>query len=266
MRILTVKGIIILTLALLLSAAPEAFAQRRQQQRPVRSITAAPASAAGESKSNEPEERAAEKRIVTVTLKEGAPVTGEYQNAGANTLFLVVAGNRLSIKLDDVKAIYFGEASPSEASTAAPSPAVAAPQTGNISIEVGIIYKMGGNQPVARTEFMLLDQSLENILAEAGVPQGQTGVLSSYAFARLYPNQFPGMAERAQAAIKQHTVQSVSTDFSGKAQFTDIKPGNYYIGGLASTRGGFAIWNLPVEVKAGQNSFLLDQNNAATAF
>jgi hypothetical protein len=81
-----------------------------------------------------------------------------------------------------------------------------------------------------------------------------------------YPSQFPGVAERAQAAIKQHAVQTVSTDFSGKAQFTDIKPGNYYITGLSGTRGGFAVWNLPVEVKAGQNSVLLDQNNAATAF
>ena len=267
MRIITVRNVILSLLALVICAAPNVFAQRRQQQpRPARTAAAAPKPAATDTERGAAEEeRAAEKRIITVTLKEGAPVTGEYLNAGANSLFLVVAGNRISIKLDDVKAVYFAGAPAADAATPASEPA-AAPQTGTLSIEAGIIYKMGGNQPVSRTEFMLLDQSLETILNEAGIPARDTGVLSSYAFAMLYPSQFPGVGERAQAAIKQHAVQTVSTDFSGKAQFTDIKPGSYFIMGLSSTRKGFAIWNLPVEVKAGQNSVFLDQNNAASAF
>lgn len=266
MRTITIKGIIYSALLLVICAAPNVLAQRRQQQpRPTRPAATAPKPAVADAGNSEPEERASEKRIITVTLKEGAPVTGEYLNAGANTLFLMVAGNRLSIKLDDVKAIYFVGTPGADATTPVPD-SVSAPQTGTLSIEAGIIYKMGGNQPVSRTEFRLLDQSLETILTEAGVPPGNTGVLSSYAFAMQYPSQFPGVAERAQAAIKQHAVQTVSTDFSGKAQFTDVKPGNYYIMGLSGTRKGFAIWNLPVEVKVGQNSVLLDQNNAATAF
>jgi hypothetical protein len=261
---INLKGVIIAALAFALYTAPTILAQRRQQPRPARAATPAPPPASSESARSEPEEPAAEKRIVTVTLKDGAPVTGEYLNASATTLFLMIAGNRLSIKLDDVTAIYFGEATPPAAATSAPQTAL--PLMGTLSLEAGIIYKMGGNQPVSRTEFVLLDQSLETILTEAGIQPGRTGVLSNYAFAVQYPSQFPGVAEKARAAIEQHAIQKVSTDFSGKAQFSDIKPGNYYIMGLSSTRRGFAIWNLPVEVKAGQNSILLDQSNAATAF
>lgn len=202
------------------------------------------------------------KRAATVTLKDGTTVAGDYAGTALSAVFVTVAGNRLTLKLDDVSAVYFG-APPA----AAPAAAAAQPQPSTIlSIEAGIIYKMGGNQPVARTEFMLLDQSLEAVLREGGVSEGRTGVLSTYAFTVKYPGQFPGVAAAAQRAIKAHLVSSVSTDFAGKAQFTDLKPGSYYLVGLSSTRKGFAIWNLAVEVKAGQNSVFLDQNNAATAF
>jgi hypothetical protein len=67
-------------------------------------------------------------------------------------------------------------------------------------------------------------------------------------------------------ALKEHTVQIVTTDFSGKATFNDIKPGSYYIFGRTQTRGGFAVWNLFVEIRAGANSVFLDQNNAVAAF
>lgn len=202
------------------------------------------------------------KRAVTVTLKDGSTVAGDYLGADLTAVYVTVAGNRLALKLDDVSAVYFG-APPTAAAVA---PAAQPQQSTTLSIEAGIIYKMGGNQPVARTEFMLLDQSLETVLREGGVSEGRTGVLSTYAFAVKYPEQFPGVAARAAQAIKSHLVSSVSTDFAGKAQFTDLKPGSYYLAGLSSTRKGFAIWNVPVEVKAGQNSLFLDQNNAATAF
>ena len=254
------KGTTWALIVLTLSIAQTALGQRRQQPRPTRPATSPGASAS--TPTTETSDAIAAKRTVTVNLKEGAPVTGEYQSANANTLFLIVAGNRISIKLDDVAAIYFGGAP--AATVSAPQPA--APQTGTLALEAGIIYKMGGNQPVARTEFMLLDKSLEAILTEAGMDPGRTGILSNYAFAVQYPSQYPGVAQRAREAIQPHIIQSVSTDFSGKAQFTDIKPGNYYLFGLSSTRKGFAIWNTPVEVKPGQNTIFLDQNNAATAF
>jgi hypothetical protein len=246
-----------LVAAVLASAFPTAAQQRRRPVTPARPAQAKEEAAPAAETPAVP----AARRAVTVTLKDGSTVAGDYAGADLNAVFVTVAGNRLTLKLDDVSAVYFG-------APPAAAPAAAAPprQSTTLLIEAGIIYKMGGNQPVARTEFMLLDQSLEAVLREGGVSEGRTGVLSTYAFAVKYPEQFPGVAAAAQRAIKAHLVSSVSTDFAGKAQFTDLKPGSYYLAGLSSTRKGFAIWNVPIEVKAGQNSLFLDQNNAATAF
>lgn len=261
---LAVKNRLIITAALAAAFCAAAFpaaAQRRRAAAPARPTQQVKEEAAPAA---ETPAIAPAKRAVTVTLKDGSTVAGDYAGADLNAVFITVAGNRLTLKLDDVLAVYFG--APPPAAAAAIAPAAQPQQSTTLSIEAGIIYKMGGNQPVARTEFMLLDQSLETVLREGGVSEGRTGVLSTYAFAVKYPEQFPGVAARAAQAIKSHLVSSVSTDFAGKAQFTDLKPGSYYLAGLTSTRKGFAIWNLPVEVKAGQNSLFLDQNNAATAF
>jgi hypothetical protein len=254
-----VKNRLIITAALAavaLASSLPAAAQRRRPAAPARPTQVKEEAAPAVETQATPQT----KRAVTVTLKDGSTVAGDYAGADLQAIFVTVAGNRLTLKLDDVSAVYFG--SPPAAAAVATQPQ----QSTTLSIEAGIIYKMGGNQPVARTEFMLLDQSLETMLREGGVSEGRTGVLSSYAFAVKYPEQFPGVAAVAARTIKAHLVSSVSTDFAGKAQFTDLKPGNYYLAGLTSTRKGFAIWNLPVEVKAGQNSVFLDQNNAATAF
>jgi hypothetical protein len=250
------RVIIAALVAAVLASALPAAAQRRRPAAPARSAQQTKEEVAPAAEAPTP---ATAKRAVTVTLKDGSTVAGDYAGADLMAVFVTVAGNRLTLKLDDVSAVYFG-------ALAAAAPAAAAQQSTTLSIEAGIIYKMGGNQPVARTEFMLLDQSLETVLREGGVSEGRTGVLSTYAFAVKYPEQFPGVAARAAQAIKSHLFSSVSTDFAGKAQFADLKPGSYYLAGLTSTRKGFAIWNLPVEVKTGQNSVFLDQNNAATAF
>lgn len=234
-------------------------AQRRRAGAPPRPAPVTEAVKITESPAGAPSEPAV-KRAVSVAMKDGTNVAGEYAGANQTAIFLMVAGNRLILKLDDVSAIYFGEPPAAARATQLEK------QPTTLTIEAGIIYKMGGNQPVARADFKLLDQSLEIILRQAGLPEGRTGVLTEYSFAIKYPSQYPGVAERAQQAIREHTVSSVSTDFSGKAKFTDLKPGNYFISGFTSTRRGFAIWNVPVEVKAGENSIFLDQNNAATAF
>ncbi|HEX8351277.1 MAG TPA: hypothetical protein VF611_00010, partial [Pyrinomonadaceae bacterium] len=165
-----------LVAAVLAAAFPAAAQQRRRPVTPARpaqvkeeAVPAAEAPAV-----------APAKRAVTVTLKDGTTVAGDYAGADLSAVFVTVAGNRLILKLDDVSAVYFG----APPAAAAPAAAAAQPQPSTIlSIEAGIIYKMGGNQPVARTEFMLLDQSLETVLREGGVSEGRTGVLSTYAFA-----------------------------------------------------------------------------------
>ena len=163
-----------------------------------------------------------------------------------------------------------------------PTPTVArSPNTASLAIEAAIVYYNPGEVlPQARSDLRLLDQSLPQILREAGLhvgdltkaspPSADTdeNLLSDLVFA----TQHPTLADRkllgqANAAIKQHTRFSGTTDFMGKLVLNDIWPGDYFVMSLAQTRNGaYAIWNLPVSIKRGSNSIILDQRNAAVAF
>jgi hypothetical protein len=161
--------------------------------------------------------------------------------------------------MDEVAVIVLSEP------TVSALPPPAAPTMGTLSMEAGIIYKSGGNQPVGRTEFRLLDANLESLISAAGL-QADRGIdlVSTWAIKRRY--NADATLLQIEEAIKQHTVQAVTTDFNGKAQFENLPPAKYFVYGITETRRGFAVWSVPVEIKAGQNSVVLDQNNAATAF
>jgi hypothetical protein len=66
-------------------------------------------------------------------------------------------------------------------------------------------------------------------------------------------------------AIKPHIVQSITTDLTGKGTFERVAAGTYYLMGVMKTPRGHATWNLKVDLKPGNNSVTLDQNNAVTA-
>ncbi|HLL74804.1 MAG TPA: hypothetical protein VK421_06025 [Pyrinomonadaceae bacterium] len=207
-------------------------------------------------------EQPAPSHKVTVALKGGETVTGTFSRADAKTLHLEVAGSPLALPLENIEAISFGD----RPAVLAPTTA-AQPTSGTLLIEAGIIYKMGGNQPVARTEFHLLDEDAEKLMSAAGLrADGGIGVLSTYAIRSRYPTSRDAQIEAAEFAVRTHTKFSVTTDFQGRAQFADVPPGRYWVYGMSGTRRGFAIWNVPVEIRGGQNSLSLDQNNAAAAF
>ena len=133
----------------------------------------------------------------------------------------------------------------------------------SITVKAAIVYKMGGAQPIARAPFYLLDDSLDNILSNAGFKaessDGSVTFAFEYGMAATYHSESEQF-KKMQAAIQPHIVKTASTDFDGTAKFDRVKAGIYYIVGVAETRGGFAVWNLKVE--AGE-SVILDQNNAA---
>ena len=206
-------------------------------------------------------------RRVVVKLKDGRSLDADFLQASAKELHVRVAGNQLKIAMDEVAAIIISAEVIAQAVTT-PTP-VPTPTTGTLAIEAGIIYKMGGNQPVGRTEFGLLNASLAILISDSGYRSrfGQIDLISAWGIDRQYPNNSnAGVLSRIDAAIKEHAVQTVTTDFNGRASFENLQPGSYFLFGIAQTRGGHAIWNLPIEIKAGQNSILLDQNNAASAF
>jgi hypothetical protein len=139
-----------------------------------------------------------------------------------------------------------------------------------LNLEAAIVYSVGGAQPVARTDFFLLDKSLPDVLRDAGLRAGQRdaesnarlrqkfpsmpdfsrasppradtddNLLSDFGLAAKYPENSPQFLATAINAIKQHTTTTGTTDFTGKVELARIKPGEYYVLGLAQTRKGFA--------------------------
>jgi hypothetical protein len=151
-----------------------------------------------------------------------------------------------------------------------PPPAPTAKST--LSIEAGIIYKSTGNQPVARTKFRLLDADLADIIwlppdfeSKHALDDPRANLIYNWALAVQYSND-KSVIVRTALMISQHTVQDVTTDFNGKAELADVKPGRYFLFARTETRGGFAVWNLLIEIKPGKNSVALDQDNAVVSF
>lgn len=139
---------------------------------------------------------------------------------------------------------------------------------GVLSIQVGIVYKMGGSQAVARVPFFLLDKDLNVILSEAGLsPDRGMNLLQTFAFATRFQSQskYAQFYQTAMRAVQPHVVAQTVTGFDGVGQFPAVAAGVYYVMGYTQTRGGFALWNVSVGVPTGQSSFVLDQNNAAIA-
>lgn len=153
-----------------------------------------------------------------------------------------------------------------------------------LNIEAAIVYKMDGVQPVARSRFYLLDKSAEEILRSANLkPQSDTldkmwetarkrGLdpnsllhLDLLKLALKTPKDFPEYFVKLNAEIEKHTIKSDLTDLQGKTQFNEIESNRYFIFGMAETRGGYVVWDLPIEIKDEKQAIILDQNNAVSA-
>jgi hypothetical protein len=157
-----------------------------------------------------------------------------------------------------------GSFTATRSTAAAGSPA----DVGVLSIQVGIVYKMGGSQAVARVPFFLLNKDLNAILSDAGLsPDRGMNLLQTFAFATRYQSQskYAQFYQVAMRAVQPHVVAQTMTGFDGVGQFPAVSAGVYYVMGYTQTRGGFALWNVSVGVPTGQSSFVLDQNNAAIA-
>lgn len=163
-------------------------------------------------------------------------------------------------------------------------------QPASLSIEAKIIYNMGGPQPVARTRFYLLDADPFMLRADDPAYKKRLDAtktenekmnltLSSAVFLLLKEfvakkdlidknlsdadaKKHLNTIENARPFWESHLVKETTTDFEGRAHFDDIRPGQYWLLGIAETRRAFALWNVPVTLSRGTNTLLVDQNNA----
>lgn len=228
------------------------------------------------------------RRKAVLSMKEGEPVSGLFIKADSANVQMEVAGNVITVPTEKIASIDFAEKN----ETAQP-----VADTPSLAVEAAIVYNFGGAQPLARMEITLLDQSLPQILRDAGLHGGDLDIEHARAsrqrfpgmpdFSRMSPRKpdtdatlladlanaihFPTLGDgtflgKARNAIKSHTVASGTTDFSGKLELRDLKPGSYFVYAMTQTRGGHALWNIPIEIKTGRKTLTIDSTNAAIAF
>ncbi len=145
----------------------------------------------------------------------------------------------------------------------------------SVNLQAGLVYQ-NGTQMVSRTLFSLLDEDLGKILFDAGLKPDDASMSAKFNELSGTSNpsdRFRGYVLRdvlrganfdtLAKALQPHIKTQATTDFNGNAQFVDISPGIYYVYGQTQTREryGMAFWNLMIEVKAGVNQVILDQNN-----
>jgi hypothetical protein len=150
------------------------------------------------------------------------------------------------------------------APVAAPTNA-SAPGNAVLSVASGFPNKAGTANPLAGKTLVLLKDSFEIVLTKGGfsIP---AGVMPFTAMITACRNQAPS-CQAAIAAINSETVAGAKIDATGKATFSGVKPGTYYVmgsGGAPAAAGAAAqqfMWNVKVDLKAGANSITIDQRN-----
>ncbi len=130
-----------------------------------------------------------------------------------------------------------------------------APTRGSVMITAQVMPPRARQPNAARgAKFYLLDRDIETILSEANIEPIEGNTLSgSLGLAAVYPDRYGDFMSKAMRAIGRHAKYSGTTDGGGKASLGNITPGEYYLYGLTRVGRGFALWNAPVSVTAGDN-------------
>ncbi len=71
------------------------------------------------------------------------------------------------------------------------------------------------------------------------------------------------LVEQSRALWEPHIKRTARTDKEGRARFSNLEPGEYWLMAKAPAKnGGAAFWNLPVTIKGGEYELRLDALNA----
>src|SRR3984885_523892 len=135
-----------------------------------------------------------------------------------------------------------------------------------LSVISGFAVAAGVQNPIAGRAFVLLRDSFDNVLAKGGfaTPEGASPYI---AMLKSCANRSPDCL-KASDAINGAGAAGTRLDATGKATFTAVAPGPYWIMGsgvlMAPNPADRKVlfWDLRVELRPGANSVTLDQSNA----
>jgi len=137
-------------------------------------------------------------------------------------------------------------------------PVAPPPDKGTVVINARVTQSSGSPQNVRNAKFYLLDKDVETILSEARIEPIEGNTMSgSLGLAVVYPDRYGDFWRKAMRVIAANSKYSGTTDVGGNASLQGIMPKEYYLFGIIKVGRGFALWNAPVSVIAGQNNLNL---------
>ncbi len=133
-------------------------------------------------------------------------------------------------------------------------PVEPAPTKGTVTLNAKVTTSSGSEQSVRGTRFYLLEDDVETVLREARVePIEGNSLAGSLGLAAVYPDRYGEFQRAAMRAIAAKAKYSGTTNSSGEASLSGVDPKGYYLFGIAKIGRGFALWNSPISVIAGDN-------------
>ncbi len=190
---------------------------------------------------------------------------GSDESANSN-INVNVAGRRpgtdtqtSSIPSTDTTSVRVPDSAPPGQTTTVPGtstdvPVAPAPTKGTVTLNAKVTTSSGSEQSVRGTRFYLLEDDVETVLREARVePIEGNSLAGSLGLAAVYPDRYGEFQRAAMRAIAAKAKYSGTTNSSGEASLSGVDPKGYYLFGIAKIGRGFALWNSPISVIAGDN-------------
>ena len=130
-----------------------------------------------------------------------------------------------------------------------------------LALASGFPQEAGKPNPAGNHGFYLLKDPVDAALVKGGFrpPAGMSPINGMNA---VCTKQTPE-CQKAVAAIIQDSATAVKSDSDGKAVFPAVLPGVYYVFGMGQYRGKPVLWNVRVQIKAGENALTLDERNSS---
>ena len=149
-----------------------------------------------------------------------------------------------------------GAALVSRVEATAPSTA----RAGTLHVTAGIAEPSGQVAPVSGRDIWVLRESIDGALMRAGFPASSDGsVLRNFGSAC---RQGLPICRQGMQAIAAARIGIVRTDADGHARTAALPVGRYHVFGDFVHNQRSMMWNLPVDVRSGDNELRLDLRNA----
>jgi hypothetical protein len=128
-------------------------------------------------------------------------------------------------------------------------------------ISSGLQAQPGGPNPLANHPYVLLRDSIASVMAKAGV-QVPAGVSPYKVLGTACGNRTPD-CQKIMAAVNADAASAARADANGKAALPAVPAGTYYLMISARYNNQALVWDMPIQLKTGNNSLTLTQANAS---